>query len=143
VPDIVSEAWQAQALAEAVGSHLAASGPRLVRAEARGLSEAGGRACGTLRESALHAGRVRAARLSGIQDARCALLDLGGLLGETGVALVGVAVSAEEEGFYWQCMEAIDAADESVDRVAGMLRRLEPMEQSGMEHGGMEHGGAA
>lgn len=124
VPDIVAEAWQAQALAEAVGSHLAISGPPAVRSEALGLSEAGSRARGSLHHPALRAGGVRAARLSMIQDPRGALHDLGGLLGESGVALVGVAVSAEDEALYWQCIEAIDAADESGDRVAGILRRL-------------------
>jgi len=131
MPEIVSEAWQAQALVEAIGSRLAVTGPALVRAEALSLSESGGRACHSLPESALGAGEVRAARLSEIQDPRCALLDLAELLGETGVALVGVAVSAEEEGLYWQCIEAIDAADESGDRVAGILRRLEPQEHGG------------
>ncbi|MFG3259992.1 DUF6099 family protein [Streptomyces sp. NPDC048172] len=132
VPDIVAEAWQAQALAEAVGSHLAISGPPEVRTEALGLSEAGSRACGSLHHPALRAGGVRAAQLSMIQDPRGALLDLGGLLGETGVALVGVAVSADEEALYWQCVEAIDAADESGDRVAGILRRLALRERGGV-----------
>jgi hypothetical protein len=134
VPDIVAEVWQAQALAEAIGGHLAASGPQLVRADALGLSEAGSRACGSMSAAAaLRAGGPRAARLSEIQDPRSALADLGELLGETGVVLVGIAVSAEEEGLYWQCIEAIDAVDESGDRITGILRRL--------EFG--EHGGAA
>ena len=132
VPDIVAEAWQAQALAEAVGSHLAISGPPEVRTEALGLSEAGSRACGSLHHPARRAGGVRAAQLSMIRDTRGALLDLGGLLGETGVALVGVAVSADEEALYWQCVEAIDAADESGDRVAGILRKLALRERGGV-----------
>ena len=41
-----------------------------------------------------------------------------------GIALVGLASSADDQGTYWQCMEAIDAADESRDRVLEMLRRL-------------------
>jgi hypothetical protein len=49
---------------------------------------------------------------------------LGTLLGETGIALVGVACAAADEATYWQCMEAIDAADESRDRVLEMLRKL-------------------
>lgn len=128
VEEIVAESWQVQALAGAIGSHLAASGPQSVRAEALGLSETGGRAW---RSSAFSAGRTgeeceaRADRLSQIQDLKCALSDLSGLLAEAGVALVLVAVSAREEGLYWQCIEAIDAADESQDRVTGILRRLE------------------
>jgi hypothetical protein len=63
-------------------------------------------------------------------DARLALLCLGGLLGEVGIALVGIACAADDEGTYWQCMEAIDAADESRDRVLEMLRRLADREQA-------------
>lgn len=131
VSAIVTEAWQAQALAEAVGSRLAVSGPPAARSEALGLSEAGSRACRSLREVAHRAGESRAARLTEIRDPRGALLDLAELLGETGAALVGVAVSAEQEGLYWQCIEAIDAADESGDRVGGILRRLEFQEHGG------------
>ncbi|TFE48559.1 hypothetical protein E3E14_17545, partial [Streptomyces sp. ICN441] len=40
--DVVAEAWQAQALAQAIGGRLAVSGPQELRGEARGLSEAGG-----------------------------------------------------------------------------------------------------
>ena len=41
-----------------------------------------------------------------------------------GIALVAVACAAGDEATYWQCMEAIDAADESRDRVLEMLRKL-------------------
>jgi hypothetical protein len=126
--EIVAEAWQAQALAQAVGSHLALNGPAQLRSEARGLSEAGGRACGALHQPG--AVGVRAAQLSGIQDARSVLLGLGGLLGEVGIALVGVACAADEETLYWQCIEAIDAADESSDRVRELLRQWAAREGS-------------
>ncbi|OEU86450.1 hypothetical protein DB35_10095 [Streptomyces abyssalis] len=134
VEDIIAESWQVQALAGAIGSHLAAGGPQSVRVEALGLSEAGARACRACAPSGLPAGEVceahdaRADRLSQIQDAKCALSDLSGLLAEAGVALVLVAVTAREEGLYWQCIEAIDAADESQDRVSAILRRLEVQE---------------
>jgi len=131
VREIIAEAWQAQALVEAVGSHLARSGPQSVRAEAMGLSEAGGRACRSSENSEERSADSRAARLSEIQDPRCALLDLSGLLVETGVALVLVAVTADREGLYWHVIEAIDAVDESEDRVTAILRRLEPQEQGG------------
>ncbi|MET8503248.1 DUF6099 family protein [Streptomyces sp. NPDC015232] len=121
--DIVAEAWQAQTLAQAIGSHLAACGPMELRAEARGLSEIGG-ARGTVEHPALRTGGPRAARLTGVADARAALTALGALLGEVGIALVGVACATDEEGLYWQCIEAIDAADEAGDRVRAMLRRL-------------------
>lgn len=133
VGQIVSEAWQAQALVEAVGRHLAEGGPQSVRPEARGLSEVGGRACRSPEHLGPLRGEARAARLSEIQDPKCALTDLSGLLAETGVALVLVAVTAEQEGLYWHVIEAIDAVDESEDRVSDILRRL-------AVH---EHGGAA
>ncbi|MET8676866.1 DUF6099 family protein [Streptomyces sp. NPDC004647] len=126
--EIVTEAWQAQALAQAVGSHLLASGPAELRSEAHGLSEAGGRACGALHRVG-QGGGARAAQLSGVQNPRSALLGLGGLLGEVGIALVGVACAAAEEGLYWQCIEAMDAADESGDRVRGLLRQLADRER--------------
>lgn len=131
VPEIVAEAWQAQALVEAVGALLAMSGPPALRPEALDLREAGRRGCGSLHHELQGARGVRADGLSRIRDPRCALTALGGLLGETGVALVGVAVAAAEEGLYWQCIEAIDAADESGDRVSGLLRGLALPERGG------------
>jgi hypothetical protein len=62
-------------------------------------------------------------------------VDLGGLLGEVGIALVGIASAADEEATYWQCMEAIDAADESRDRVLEMLRRLPVRDEAERERG--------
>lgn len=46
VQGVIAEAWQAQALAEAIGSHLAIFGPYEVRSRARGLGDAGGRFSG-------------------------------------------------------------------------------------------------
>ncbi|MFJ6570987.1 DUF6099 family protein [Streptomyces sp. NPDC091292] len=123
-PGIMTESWQAQALAQAMGSRLAVTGPPELRGEALGLSEIGGRGCGALDIPALGIEGIRAARLTEISDARRALVELGALLGDVGIALVGIAYSAEEEGTYWQCMEAIDAADECRDRVVEMIRRL-------------------
>lgn len=128
-PDIIAEAWQAQALAQAVGSRLAASGPQDLRGEACALSEIGGRSSGALDHPAARAGVARAARLTGIADPRAALTGLSVLLGEVGMALVGVACETDEQSLYWQCMEAIDAADESTDRVRGMLRLLDARER--------------
>ncbi|MFE2145941.1 DUF6099 family protein [Streptomyces sp. NPDC059456] len=128
--DIVGEAWQAQALAQGIGSWLAVTGPPELRSEARGLGEAGGRGCGVLDRAALpgEGGAPdlppRAAQLTGVADVRQALLGLQALLGEVGIALVGVACATDDEGLYWQCIESIDAADESSDRVRGVLRRL-------------------
>ncbi|MGV9558515.1 DUF6099 family protein [Streptomyces sp. NPDC003401] len=120
----LTEVWQAQALAQAIGSRLAVSGPPELRGEALGLTELAGRGCGVLDTPDLDPGDLLAARLTELDDARETLLRLGDLLGEVGIVLVGVASSAADEGTYWQCMEAIDAADESRDRVLEMLRKL-------------------
>ncbi|MGW0753439.1 DUF6099 family protein [Streptomyces sp. NPDC002587] len=128
--DIVGEAWQAQALTQGVGGYLAVTGPPEMRAEARGLGEAGSRGCGVIDRAAVH-GEVstpdhppRAAQLTQVSDVRQALLGLQALLGEVGIALVGVACATDDEALYWQCIESIDAADESSDRVRALLRRM-------------------
>lgn len=125
VHDVVVEAWQAQALAEAVGSHLAIFGPYEVRSRARGLGDAGGRFSGGLLCSATTNGGLRATQLTEIRDVKAALIGLCQLLREVCEALVGVVISAEEEGMYWTCVEAMDTADESRDHVAGILEKLE------------------
>lgn len=132
-PDIIAEAWQAQALAQAIGSRLAASGPKVLRGEASGLSEIGGRSNGALDHPAARAGVARAAQLSEVADPRAALTGLGTLLGEVAIALVGVACETDEQSLYWQCMEAIDAADESTDRVRGMVRLLDERDRERLE----------
>jgi hypothetical protein len=130
VSGTLTEVWQAQALAQAIGSRLAVSGPPELRGEALGLTELAGRGCGVLDAPDLDLGALRAAQLTELDDARQALLALGGLLGEVGIALVGVASAADDEARYWQCMEAIDAADESRDRVLEMLRKLAAREEA-------------
>ncbi|WP_327233934.1 DUF6099 family protein [Streptomyces sp. NBC_01317] len=173
--DVIAEAWQAQALAQAIGNRLALSGPPELRGEARELGETGGRGCDVPEARDLPEGREaggggpgfdgprlegprldgpgvggpgaggpgmelfgaevrfgdgsRARQLSSVPDARGALTGLAELLGEVGIALVAVACATDEEGLYWQCIEAIDAADEASDRVAGLLRRLVAQEQ--------------
>ncbi|MEU8945034.1 DUF6099 family protein [Streptomyces sp. NPDC048489] len=133
--EVVAEAWQAQALAQAIGSRFAVSGPPELRGEALGLTELAGRGCGVLDAAPRDLANLRAARLTELGDAREALLCLGGLLAEVGIALVGVACAADEQGTYWQCMEAIDAADESRDRVLEMLRRLADRDRGVVERG--------
>lgn len=124
VRDVVAEAWQAQALAQAIGARLAVYGPPELRGEARGLCETGARGVGALDQPEVRSGGIRAAQLTGVADVRAALTGLAGLLVDVGIALVGVACATEEDAMYWQCIEAVDAADESTDRVAGMLRIL-------------------
>ncbi|MFF3031970.1 DUF6099 family protein [Streptomyces rubiginosohelvolus] len=126
--DVMAEAWQAQALARAVGSRLALCGPMELRSEARALGEIGA-GCSALDHPTVISGGARAAQLSGIGEVRPALAGLALLLGEAGIALVGVACDTGEDGLYWQCIEAMDAADESLDRVHGMLRRLAERER--------------
>ncbi|MGW7270052.1 DUF6099 family protein [Streptomyces sp. NPDC054864] len=128
--DVVAEVWQSQALAQAIGSRLAIAGPPELRGEALGLSEGGGRGCGAFVAPGLGMEGIRASRLTGIGRPHEVLRGLDELLGDVGIALVGVAMGADDEGVYWQCMEAIDAADESRDRVLEMLRRLAVREQS-------------
>ncbi|KUO12398.1 DUF6099 family protein [Streptomyces sp. DSM 15324] len=127
--EILTEVWQAQALAQAIGSRLAVSGPPELRGEALGLTELAGRGCGVLEAPDLDHADLLAARLTALEDARASLLDLGALLGEVGIALVALASAADDQGTYWQCMEAIDAADESRDRVLEMLRKLAAREE--------------
>lgn len=134
--EIVVEAWQAHALAEAIGGHLALHGPPEARTEARGLYEAGGRARGALHHRALRhrdmrAGCTRAAQLTEVRDMRRVLPALAELLGDAGIALVGVASGTEDEALYWSCVESIDAADECRDRVRGILRHLQVRERGG------------
>ncbi|WP_420036202.1 DUF6099 family protein [Streptomyces sp. cg28] len=138
-PDIMREAWQAQALAQAIGSRLAMLGPLELRGEALGLCEAGARGSGGSVVPVVGAGGIRAAQLTELGDVRGALIDLGALLGDVGIALVAVASESFEEGAYWQCMEAIDAADESRDRVLEILRRL-PEQNSRLADPGPEPG---
>ena len=129
-PQVLREVWQAQALAQAIGSRLAVAGPPELRGEALGLTELAGRGCGVLDRPDLDTADLRAAQLTELGDARQVLLCLGGLLGEVGIALVGLACAVDDEGMYWQCMEAIDAADESRDRVLEMLSKLADRDQA-------------
>ncbi|MGI5438275.1 DUF6099 family protein [Streptomyces shenzhenensis] len=131
-PQILAEVWQAQALAQAIGSRLAVSGPPELRGEALGLTELAGRGCGVLDAPDLDPGDLRAAQFTELDDARHTLLCLGVLLAEVGIALVGLASAAADETTYWQCMEAIDAADESRDRVREMLRKLAAREEAAL-----------
>ncbi|MFF9485390.1 DUF6099 family protein [Streptomyces sp. NPDC014676] len=124
VRELLTEVWQAQALAQAIGSRLAVAGPPELRGEALGLTELAGRGCGVLGVPDLGPDELRAARLTELGETRPVLMHLGGLLGEVGIVLVGLASSAADEATYWQCVEAIDAADESRDRVLEMLRKL-------------------
>lgn len=129
VRELLTEVWQALALVEAIGSRLAVAGPPELRGDALGLTELAGRGCAVLGTPDPPPGEPRAAHLTELGDPRPVLMHLGGLLGEVGIALVGLACSAEDESTYWQCMEAIDAADESRDRTQKMLQTLTTRER--------------
>ncbi|CAG6397973.1 hypothetical protein SCOCK_600037 [Actinacidiphila cocklensis] len=62
-------------------------------------------------------GPPRAARLTAVRDPAGTLRALRVLLGEITQALVGLTRTVQDEGAYWQCIEALDAVDEAKDRV--------------------------
>ncbi|MEU5979188.1 DUF6099 family protein [Streptomyces sp. NPDC047315] len=133
VSEVVIEAWQAQLLAQAIGGQLAASGPPELSRDALGLGEIEGPGAGSAEHSGVLRGRTRAAGLTGIEDPRETLLALGALLVDVGVALISVACATEEDGLYWHCIRAMDAADESADRVRSMLHRLSARDLAGRD----------
>ncbi len=125
-PDVaamIAEAWQAQALAQAVGACLAARGDPASRDAARALCLAGGRARDTAGPQGSRPLAVRAARLTGVRDPTTALRRLLALLAETGAALATLACTTEDERDYWSCVDALDATDETKDRVRALLRQ--------------------
>ncbi|MDX3072365.1 DUF6099 family protein [Streptomyces sp. NPDC088354] len=123
--DLMAEAWQAQALTQAIGSHLALHGAPELRTLGFWVCEASGRACGSTGPPGASAGPLRAAILTEVREPAGALRELRELLAELCMALVSVACTAESETEYWQCIEAVDAADESKDRVGALLRAVE------------------
>jgi hypothetical protein len=153
--ELIAEAWQAQALAEAVGSHLALHGAPELRSAGFSVSAAGGRACGAAPPSATRAGPVRAALLTGVRDPCVALRELRDLLVALHAALSAAARAATDDpemdaldaGFadgdadpdavaegagrardaldYGTCLDAVDAAAESRDLVITLLHTLE------------------
>lgn len=109
--DVIAEAWQAFELTEAVGRLLTADHERpVVRAGPGPVVRAAG------------GGPPRAGRLTGVRDPDGTLRALRTLLGEIGLALVGITCTAEDEEAYWNCIEALDAVDEAKDRVRALTR---------------------
>ncbi|MGD9483843.1 DUF6099 family protein [Streptomyces sp. TRM70308] len=116
---IVAEAWQAQALAQAVGGLLARCGPPQARVEATAL-----RAAGVRGARVAGAAEVRAARLTAVREPRRALRELAELLGELATTLIEVAAHTEEESLYWHCLDALDATGDVATRATALLHRL-------------------
>ncbi|WP_431037516.1 DUF6099 family protein [Streptomyces sp. P6-2-1] len=111
--EVVREAWQAQALARAVGGVLAATGPQDRRTEARRLHETGG-------TGAPPCARPRASRLTSVADPPRALEALDALLEESGHALIPLAATAAESGTYADCMEAMEVLGNCRDAVRAL-----------------------
>lgn len=109
--DVIAEAWQAFELTEAVSRLLTADHERPVVRAGPGpvVGPAGG-------------DPPRAVRLTGVRDPDGTLRALRTLLGEIGLALVGITCTAEDEAAYWNCIEALDAVDEAKDRVRALTR---------------------
>lgn len=135
VQALMEEAWQALALAQAVGSRLAVSGPPVLRDEALGLAELAGRGCDVIGPPVGDINDMRVAQLTELGDTRQVLIALSALLGDVGIALVGIACAAGDEAAYWQCTECIDAADESRVRVLDMLGLLAVQDQEAVKRG--------
>lgn len=107
--DVIAEAWQAYELTEAVGRLLTADhGQPVIRAGPGPVVAAAG------------GDPPRAVRLTGVRDPEGTLRALRTLLGEIARALVRVTGTAEDEATYWNCIEALDAVDESRDRVRAL-----------------------
>ncbi|WUH90171.1 DUF6099 family protein [Streptomyces sp. NBC_00433] len=128
--DVIEEAWQAGELVEAL-DRLLAAGQQRSAAETEGAGTAraagtawaamtGGRAGPVL--AAAGAGPPRAARMTAVRDPAGTLRALRVLLGEITDALVGLTCAVQDEGAYWQCIEALDAVDEAKDRVRALAR---------------------
>jgi hypothetical protein len=107
---VIAEAWQAYELTEAVGRLLTADhhdGPVARAGPGPVVAAPGG-------------DPPRAERLTGVRDPEGTLRRLRTLLGEIGLALVALTCTAEDETAYWSCIEALDAVDESKDRVRAL-----------------------
>ncbi len=124
VPELMAEVWQAQALAQAIGSRLALVGPPQLRNEAIMLADLVRPGLRRPRSAAARPRRTARGPAHRAGETHACLMHLGGLLGDVGIALVGIACAADDEATYWSCVEAIDAADEARDRVRDMLRKL-------------------
>lgn len=131
VEDLIAEAWQAQTLAEAVSGHVALHGTPEIRAAGLSVCRTDGSICGAPGPPGVSAAVVvRAAMLTGAREPAVALRELRDLLTEAGEALVSAACSTEDETLYWRCIDAVDAADDSKDRVVGLLGALASFEDT-------------
>jgi hypothetical protein len=122
--DVIAEAWQAYELTDAIGRLLAEERGRATEGARLGERGAGldpgrtvPRAGPVPVVSVTQVGPPRASRLTTVREPTRTLQALRVLLGEIGIALVGLISAACDEETYWQCVEALDAVDEAKDRV--------------------------
>jgi len=120
---VIEECWQAQALVQAVGCLLAVQGAPELRPAARALSDAVGQVRGLAPARGRRSRTPRAAGLSGVRDLTRSLRQLLAILGEVSAALVVITGESEQEAVYWQGIGALDAVDESADRVRALLQQ--------------------
>lgn len=122
----------ALSLGLAFGANLSVSGPVKLRGEALALSEDCGRGRGAITGGC----RIDVQEFQGVDgdDLRAILREMGFLLGEVGIAMVGIACAADDYSTYWSSMEVIDATDEAGDRIVEMLRRLSAHDSAPSDH---------
>ena len=139
----MAEAWQAQALAQAIGSRLAVAGPPELTGRGAGADRAGGpglRGAGPSRP--LRRGQVCAPPSSPSWATPATLCSASARSSARWASpSSGSPARPTTRGLYWQCMEVIDAADESRDRVLEMLRRLAATGRGGASGAGGWSGG--
>src|SRR4051812_48899816 len=119
VAQVLAEAWQACALAEAVAQALAkelaeptapleGAGSGAVEI-ARAVAEAAGHAAACVgRPPDDGAGASRAERLSLLTDLPGTARELRILVQETAEALIVLACGATEQDLYWRCIDSVD-----------------------------------
>ncbi|GAA1232741.1 hypothetical protein GCM10009665_23700 [Kitasatospora nipponensis] len=131
VPDVLSEAWQAATLTEAVAALLGEEPSGEVAALAHLLGQAAGHAAGCLEASADPpeygdwSPTGRASRLGGLGPPGPALKHLRRLLADVTEALVAIATGTVAQGVYWQAIDGIDAYAECRDLALELARALE------------------
>jgi hypothetical protein len=133
--EVRSAVSMALSLGLVVGANLAVRGPVRLRGEALRLSEF----CGRGREvftNGFHFSvpDFHSVGLTDGDDLPKILRDTAGLLGEAGIAVIGLACTADEEAMYWSLMETIDALDQARDRTVEMLRRLSEHDPAKSNH---------
>jgi hypothetical protein len=128
VPDVLSEAWQAATLTEALAGWLCDHQDGEVSAVAQLLAAAGAHTAGRLEDVADRPGPHewspigRAARLSEVGEPVPVLRQLQQLLTDAAEALIVVAHDSGTTGLFWVATDGLDATAECLDLVVELLR---------------------